>query len=812
MRRLQAILSKISTRAIVAIIIILTAEIAVFNLGHWRTCAAQSVFAGDFSYGSGLENKGGGHYLITDPENAVIDIPISAANNFTSNISALKSDSADSQSDESDSADSQSDSFQSDSFQPADSQPAQLESLRLVPADGECTFNTAKFYTSNNGGKWRDLGEGVWFDRTRELTYTHLNETQYILAGQKSDNNRLSDTLRISFEKEDKGKTVSLSRVEFNPTVPFKIAPERLLIMSAAAAFIIAFRPKSKLYRMKLNLALRSQKILFASIIVAQSLILLIVSQLTGGIFFKSDNMEFGYGFQHWFEPAQYQRLGESILNGRAWIDLPVDNALLQMDNPYNYNARQDLNLANGAVFFWDHAYFQGHYYSYFGVIPAVILFAPYQALTGSWLPISVASVIFAVGFTIFAVLLILKLVKRYFPEASLGMSLLSLIAFMFANSLWYYVFCPSFYGIPVLSSMMFTCAGLYFWLCARRVRSGSEENKTSRKPGEIYLSNWRVALGSFCMAMNVGCRPHFAAAALLAFPIFWDEIRHSRLVFSKKTWKTTLAAILPFAAVIIPLLAYNYARFGSFLDFGSNYNLTAYDMTRDRPSLFLLGAMLFLQLFQPINLTAAFPFVQAADNAVAAPCEPSFGGFFALAPFALFGLFFYAVRGRLKKRGVYAMTVMSLVLGFAIVFADVKTCGVNNRYIGDSGYLFMFAAIFAALCMEEEMREFIGRKADKKAEINADKNAETEVKKKAAALKKNDAKLSSSKVFSAKVSSVEIPAVARLWNIAVFAAVFISVAVTFCGFFCPNRYDSLATTDPFLFNYVKSWFMGLCA
>ena len=79
MRRLQAILSKISTRAIVAIIIILTAEIAVFNLGHWRTCAAQSVFAGDFSYGSGLENKGGGHYLITDPENAVIDIPISAA-------------------------------------------------------------------------------------------------------------------------------------------------------------------------------------------------------------------------------------------------------------------------------------------------------------------------------------------------------------------------------------------------------------------------------------------------------------------------------------------------------------------------------------------------------------------------------------------------------------------------------------------------------------------------------------------------------------------------------------------------------------
>ena len=202
MRRLQAILSKISTRAIVAIIIILTAEIAVFNLGHWRTCAAQSVFAGDFSYGSGIENKGGGHYLITDPENAVINIPISAANNFTSNIPALKSDSAD----------SQSDSFQSDSSQPADSQPAQLESLRLVPADGECTFNTAKFYTSNNGGKWRDLGEGVWFDRTRELTYTHLNETQYILAGQKSDNNRLSDTLRISFEKEDKGKTVSLSR------------------------------------------------------------------------------------------------------------------------------------------------------------------------------------------------------------------------------------------------------------------------------------------------------------------------------------------------------------------------------------------------------------------------------------------------------------------------------------------------------------------------------------------------------------------------------------------------------------------------
>lgn len=770
---------------IIAIAIIAVMEVGVFNLAHWRTLHTPSIQTGTAVIGTGLTSADGtratsatGTFTVSDSGTATIDIPISDATTGDA---------------------------------------AELHSIRLVPDSQGWESTTAEFYTSSDATSsdassktddisWRNLGAGVWTDNERTLTYTKLPSTQYILAGQKSDDNRTSTWLRISFSQETAGATVSLASFELNPTVPMFYSPLRVLIMLAIAAFLICLRPGSVLWRRRLDISSRGHKVAVGSLIAVQSLVLLAVSQMTGGAF-VGQGVSFGWGFQHWFDPLQYQRLGDALLHGHTWLDLQVDNSLQAMNNPYDFAQRQALNRSTGAVYYWDHAYFQGKYYCYFGVLPAVFLFAPFEALTGHWLPTWAASWLLSVGFTVFAALLATKFVARYFPHISQALAVMCTLTLMVANSMWYYVFAPSFYGIPMLMSMMLTAAALYFWVSARRDAASGEwaglakfadatvaastgtdattttatadavttavtTNTAATQPLGTKLSAWRVVLGSVLMTMNVGSRPQFAIAFLLAVPIFWDEIRHTRQLFSRSSWRLTLAAALGALIVLVPLLGYNAARFGSLLDFGSDYNLTAFDMTSQRPSKFLMAAALFVQLFQPIAISPRFPFVQTTDNALPLPCEPSLGGILAIVPFTVLALGFWMMRRQLKAHRVWGLTVLCLALAAVALWFDTSIGGVNNRYYGDYAYLIALAAICVAACMEEALRPD-GRRDD--------------------------------------VTATCATAPARLFAATIAAMVLIGLFMVFAGFFATGRYEALTYRDPVLYVYVRSWFTGLC-
>ena len=755
---------------IIAIAIIAVMEVGVFNLAHWRTLHTPSIQTGTAVIGTGLTSADGtratsatGTFTVSDPDTATIDIPISDAKTGDA---------------------------------------AELHSIRLVPDSQGWESTTAEFYTSSDAASsetddisWRNLGAGVWTDNERTLTYTKLPSTQYILAGQKSADNRTSTWLRISFSQETAGATVSLASFELNPTVPMFYSPLRVLIMLAIAAFLICLRPGSVLWRRRLDVSSRGHKVAVGSLIAVQSLVLLAVSQMTGGAF-VGQGVSFGWGFQHWFDPLQYQRLGDALLHGHTWLDLQVDNSLQAMSNPYDFSQRQALNRSTGAAYYWDHAYFQGKYYCYFGVLPAVFLFAPFEALTGHWLPTWAASWLLSVGFTVFAALLATKFVARYFPHISQALAVMCTLTLMVANSMWYYVFAPSFYGIPMLMSMMLTAAALYFWVSARRdaasgewaglakfadatVAASTDTNTTTTtattkqlQPRNTILSAWRVVLGSVLMTMNVGSRPQFAIAFLLAVPIFWDEIRHTRQLFSRSSWRLTLATALGALIVLVPLLGYNAARFGSLLDFGSDYNLTAFDMTSQRPSKFLMAAALFVQLFQPIAISPRFPFVQTTDNALPLPCEPSLGGIFAIVPFTVLALGFWMMRRQLKAHRVWGLTVLCLALAAVALWFDTSIGGVNNRYYGDYAYLIALAAICVAASTEETLRPD-GRRDD--------------------------------------VTATCATAPARIFAATIAAMVLIGLFMVFAGFFAPGRYEALTYRDPVLYAYVRSWFTGLC-
>ena len=131
--------------------------------------------------------------------------------------------------------------------------------------------------------------------------------------------------------------------------------------------------------------------------------------------------------------------------------------------------------------------------------------------------------------------------------------------------------------------------------------------------------------------------------------PIFWDSVFKHRTLFSRKGIVPTVAICSPIFLIFIPLFLYNYFRFGNILDFGSNYNLTGFDMTNSNQPILSVLPLVFYYLFQPGSIIGHFPFVSLTNIPVLTwfPMEPSVGGIFMIAPFFLLIIFMHWIRNR---------------------------------------------------------------------------------------------------------------------------------------------------------------------
>lgn len=112
----------------------------------------------------------------------------------------------------------------------------------------------------------------------------------------------------------------------------------------------------------------------------------------------------------------QYEILAESILNGHINLDYgDMDPKLLEMENPYNPEQRK----AMGVSYHWDHAFYNGQYYMYFGVVPVFLLFLPFRVITGTSLTTYHATQVFTALFILGIFALFLLLSKKFFSSLS---------------------------------------------------------------------------------------------------------------------------------------------------------------------------------------------------------------------------------------------------------------------------------------------------------------------------------------------------------------------------------------------------------
>ncbi|OZG63638.1 glycosyltransferase [Bifidobacterium hapali] len=615
---------------IVAIAIIVVLELFFFNLPFWQTFRATPEQAHDDGVGSGLSIQADGTAKVTDTAQAWRDVSAKQA----------------------------------------------IEYLYLNHNSGESDGTQVKWSIATK----KDT-DGGWYYASAVVGYSPAAEhSRYSRVGNGATHVRL-------IYQTSQDAVIPYNDVTINPHVPMHFSPIRLILECAIAALIIMFRPRSGLYRIRLS-AHRACVVPVLLVVLVQCAVLssLLVVSDPG----QSPDPAYSDAFGSYYFPGQYQAMAKSLLQGSVSLDLPVNPALEKMRNPYDTMSRIEVARNNPDVpVYFDVAYKDGKYYSYFGVLPVLTMFMPYRVITGSDMPTNTGVLIAGLLVTLAGALLcvqIARLVGRR-RTVSLGSLLLAMTCIFLGNGVTILIQTGQLYQIPQEMGVACALLGLACWI------EGKLKN----------LSKPYIALGSFFMALTAGCRPQLIFASFIALPLFWNEIctlwndgLHSArgLLRGIGVWAS---AVLPYGVVLLPLFAYNAVRFGSPIDFGANYNLTGYDMPNSRAPLTQYFSYVFDYLLQPPQITASFPFINTVDIPLTTwrSIHPSFGGYFmSTAPFALL-----LCGAGLWRKQLRAVNMSGLFLGLVPSFIGIflvssRVTGIDYRYQVDFVWLIAVAVL----------------------------------------------------------------------------------------------------------------------
>ncbi len=257
----------------------------------------------------------------------------------------------------------------------------------------------------------------------------------------------------------------------------------------------------------------------------------------------------------------QYELMTESLLQGRLDFAYGDEEELEKLENPYDPLEREE----TGVKFHWDHAYYKGHYYMYFGIVPVFLAFLPYRLLTGNALPTYQATCFFIALIIAGMFSLFWLLRKQFFQKLPYGIYLALSVTFSIM-SVWYASAEPTLYSTAITAAVAMELWSLFFFV--RGVYAEKGENRQ-------ILS---AAVGAAFGALAFGCRPPIAMANLLVLPLLFVFLKEHRFTF-KLCGKLALAAS-PYFLTAVGLMLYNYARFEDPFEFGQRYQLTVADQT----------------------------------------------------------------------------------------------------------------------------------------------------------------------------------------------------------------------------------------
>ncbi len=466
-----------------------------------------------------------------------------------------------------------------------------------------------------------------------------------------------------------------------NPVIPMFFSWWRVGALWTIVMLFYLFRPSSKIYDIVFLEMKRGKSVALTAFLLGNMLLLYFISGLNP--FFQQESVA---------HQREYQSLAEALGDGQFYLHEEPAASLIQMENPYDFAHRARVVEEAGEYFLWDHAYYEGKYYVYFGVVPAALFYLPYYILTGGE-HLHNRQMILIGAFMLLVALagLIYQIIKRWFPRTSLGVWLLLSELAVTGCGLVYMCKRTDMYTVPIITGLGFGFLGLLSFWCADR---------------EGKLSPPLVALGSFLTALVAGCRPQLFLVILFALIILRRYVFSIRYLKTKEGRVNMAAFAAPMIVVAALLMYYNYARFGSVFDFGANYNLNFNDMRYRGFVWDRVPLGIWAYLFATVKATLTFPFVEAnyfSTNYLGITIsEATYGGLFACNLFVWLCPLLLMFRKRIKGCAAKAMAYAGMIIGFIIIVVDTQMAGILMRYFSDFSIFFLLSALLIWLLFFE--------------------------------------------------------------------------------------------------------------
>ncbi len=396
----------------------------------------------------------------------------------------------------------------------------------------------------------------------------------------------------------------------------------------------------------------------------------------------------------HGEEADAYNRLAVAFLHLHLWV-MKAPPELLSLSNPYS----QAQNIAIQSRFdIHDYALYDGRLYLTWGPGPVLVLLIPLHLLGFSPSP-SVTASLFAIGGLGFA-LATLRVILRQLGGAPLWMSLLAACALALSSVVPFILRVPLVYEEAIAGGYCFAMAGV--WLAASAL--------VDRR-----ASLWRLALMSLAFGLATASRPTLGLLALLLVPVYLS------LRATRPRGGLLAAIALPLGACLALLAIYNQARFDAPLEFGTRYQLAAYE-PRSAP----LGKLSYVPpgawfyLASPPRPTVLFPFLSLAPPPVSYPgSAPSnyvpelTGGLLPMAPIVIFlpGLIWLWRRRptALGRLTVFLMTLAGVGI-VCMLLLSYEFFSATERYEVDFATPLLLGALSAWLALAALARGYRSR------------------------------------------------------------------------------------------------------
>ncbi len=493
--------------------------------------------------------------------------------------------------------------------------------------------------------------------------------------------------LRLDFGDEK----VTIDKLELNKKPEFSFNILRFVII-AAVCFIV----KYGLWKIKFDNKNHSYAIMVSAAVLCAVILIsfgiLSVGNAKLNVLSVYPNLEIS-------SADEYEQLFDAFKKGQLNLDIDYDTSEFEnLDNVYDRSERNEYDLHGD---FWDRAYYNGKFYSYFGIAPVFTVYFPVYFFTHKVPTTEFASTLLCIYAVIFISLLYDTIIKKMCRKVPLLLVLLGYITVIMTSGIMAVMCENKFYYIAILSGIGSVAAFLFFLLKAYYSDSFKKRN--------IFL-----IMTGISVVMIVASRPTLLLYALVAVvPAVFVFKNKKESIYQKMIYIVSIATPVLMGAVLIML--YNYLRFDSPFEFGFNYQLTVSIAKANTITLGMVPAALYHFYIQQPKIHSSFPYIEIKTYALDSYSRYSYAhktmGVLNYPIINAVFLYPFAVNKDKKDRFKKYFTIAVIACAVLLSFIDMCKAGSHYRYTIDILFTLVIAALIIVFELLAKIEEIMPKK-----------------------------------------------------------------------------------------------------